>query len=573
MSIPSLLRWLKVLTIASIGTVSLPSPGIAADRITLHYPPFKDVSLSVRDLEVFAKQGKISADFAAYVKQTTPEQLQQLRQSLRQRLEVSSRYVSQFTRSPLVKPVLQRLGETIQTEDRQNGMKSLRSAMISAAADKQNGLTPINLLRRFPGRQIHLNLTEGFKVYANLSELLKRREQAIGALDRIATVAAATSKTDYASKPDLRTAGTFRWQKRSFKWMDNARHRLVPGDLYLPQTNSNVPIPVIAISHGVAEDRTAFAYLAQHLASHGFAVAAIEHVGGDANRFRKYFSGLAPVPAASELVDRPRDISFLLDGLQQLAQSDPTFRQLNLQQVGIIGHSLGGYTALALAGGEIDFDRVNRDCHPNRSLNLSVLIQCRASELKPQRYSLQDRRIKAIFAINPIASTIFGQRGIGQVHVPTMLIGGSDDIITPAVPEQIYPFTWLQTPDKYLAIFDRGTHFSALETDPKNAIFPVTDSLSLVGTNPRLAKTDTKALSVAFFQTHLAQRSEFRDYLTAAYANYLAPPARSASSPASLHLKLIPATASEQVAQMLQNADSPPKLNAAVSARSSQFPY
>jgi predicted dienelactone hydrolase len=569
MSIPSPLRWLKMLTIASIGAISLPSPGIAADRITLHYPPFKDVSLSVRDLEVFAKQGKISPDFAAYVKQTTPAQLQQLRQSLRQRFEVSSLYVTQMTRSPLVKPVLQRLGETIQTDDRQNGMKSLRSAMISAAADKQDGLTPINLLRRFPGRQIHLNLTEGFKVYANLSELLKRREQTIGALDRIATVAAATANTDYVSKPDLRTAGTFRWQKRSFKWMDNARHRLVPGDLYLPQTNSTAPIAVIAISHGVAEDRTAFAYLAQHLASHGFAVAAIEHVGGDANRFRKYFSGLAPVPAATELFDRPRDISFLLDELQRLAQSDPTFRQLNLQQVGVIGHSLGGYTALALAGASIDFDRVDRYCHPNRALNLSVLIQCRASELTPQDYSLQDRRIKAIFAVNPIASTIFGQRGIGPVRVPTMLIGGSDDIITPAVPEQIYPFTWLQTPDKYLAIFDRGTHFSTLATDPKDAVFPVTDSL--IGPNPQLAKTDTKALSVAFFQTHLAQRSEFRDYLTAAYANYLAPPARSASSQASLHLKLIPATASAQVAQILQSEDSPPKLNAAVSARSSQF--
>jgi predicted dienelactone hydrolase len=90
----------------------------------------------------------------------------------------------------------------------------------------------------------------------------------------------------------------------------------------------------------VAENRTTYAYLAQHLASYGFAVAAIEHVGA------------SPVE-----------------------------------------------------------NRVQRDCNPNRSLNLSVALQCRAQELKPQRYALKDPRVKAILAINPldIFSNIFSQ--------------------------------------------------------------------------------------------------------------------------------------------------------------------
>jgi predicted dienelactone hydrolase len=542
MSISASFRWLQAAAIAMITTISLPISVSAVEQITLHYPPFKDFSISVRDLELFAKTGQIAPDFAAYVKQATPEQIQKLRQSLQQRLEISPTYATQLTNSPLVQTLLERLGEVIQTEDLTNGQKSLRLALVRAAADKTAGLTPINFLYRFPGRRMQINLSEGFAVYANLSELLKRRDLMIVALKQIAQAEAATAKIEFSNKLDLRKSGEFSYQTRRFEWLDGSRQRLVPGDLYLPQTSSTSPIPVITISHGVAEDRTTFAYLAKHLASHGFAVAVVEHIGGDANRFKQYFSGLAPAPAATELLQRPRDLSFVLDELQRRSAKDLTLRQLNLQQVGAIGHSLGGYTVLALAGATIDFEKVKQDCTPNRSLNLSVLLQCRAHELPPNRYALQDPRITAIFAINPLNSTIFGQRGMSQVRVPVFMMGGSDDIVTPAVPEQIYPFTWLQTADKYLAIIENGTHFSVQSTDRANSVFPVPEGA--LGPTPEVAQTYARAISLAFFQTHLAQRRDFQSYLNAGYANSI--------SRVPLPLNLVRSSASAQIGRILQ---------------------
>jgi predicted dienelactone hydrolase len=559
------LHWLKALTIATIATVSMPLRGGAAERITGYFPPFKDVSVSVRDLEDFAKTGQIPTDYTNLAKQTPPAQLQQFRQFLQQRFEVTPRYVSQFTNSPLVEKLLERVGDSIQADGRRNGLKSIRSALIRAAEDKKQGLTPINFLKRFPGRQINLNLAEVFTTYDNLTQLLNRRDKTIVALERLADVEAATS-LDVSNQLDLRRAGTSRWQKRKFEWLDRSRNRMVPGDLYLPQTTSANPVPVIVISHGVAEDRTTYAYLAQHLASYGFAVAAIEHVGGDANRFRKYFSGLAPAPKATELLERPRDVSFLLDEIQRRAQSDPTLERLDVRQVGLVGHSLGGYTVLALAGAEIDFDRVQRDCNPNRSLNLSIVLQCRAQELKPQRYALKDPRVKAILAINPLDSTIFGPQGMSQVRVPVLMMGGSDDIVTPAVSEQIYPFTWLQSPDKYLAILDKGTHFSTQAIPNGDGIFPVSDSL--IGPAPAQARLYTRALGAAFFQTYLANRNEFQSYLNAAYAQSLSQPRLdrlqlrnvTASDPlkenlpqrGSLRLNLLQSAAAESIVRDLQ---------------------
>ena len=342
---------------------------------------------------------------------------------------------------------------------------------------------------------------------------------------------------------------------------------MVPGDLYLPQAASS-PVPVIVISHGVAEDRTTYAYLAQHLASYGFAVATLEHVGGDTNRLRKYFSGLAPAPKATELLERPRDVSFLLDELERQAQSDPTLRQIDVQQVGLVGHSLGGYTVLALAGAQLNFDRLKRDCNPNRSVNISLLLQCRAKELKPQPYALKDPRVKAIFAISPLNSTIFGQQGMSQIRVPVFLMGGSDDIVTPAVPEQIYPFTWLQTPDKYLAILDKGTHFSTQAISNSDSVVPISDRL--IGPDPAQAKLYAQALSTAFFQTHLANRSDYKTYLSAAYAKSLAQPLlqrigrinvtkannSAVTAIGSLQLNLVPASVADSIVQALQQDNS-----------------
>jgi predicted dienelactone hydrolase len=522
--------------------IVIPSPALCADRIVARFPPFKDFKISTAELKTFAKTGKLPAQFADFTKSNSPAQLQEFRQLLQQRFKISPLYVSQFTHAPLVEKLLERIGESIKPSPKQNGMRAIRTALIRAAEDKQ-GLSVINAIEQFPSRTVNLELSEIFTLYDNLTELLKRRDNLVATIDRLTDTAATSSPTNFSQQPDLRQAGRLRWQKQSFAWKDRSRsvssgesrNRLVPCDLYLPQTTTAVPI--IVISHGAAEDRTAYAYLAAHLASHGFAVVAIEHVGGDANRFRKYFSGLAPAPKATELLERPRDVSFALDELQRRS-----FPQLNFQQVGLIGHSLGGYTVLALAGAEIDFALVKRNCNPNRSLNISVLLQCRANELTPQAYRLQDPRIRAIFAINPLGSTIFGKQGLSQIRIPTFLLGGSDDIITPAVPEQIYPFTWLQTSAKYLAILNGGTHFSTPAVSQSDGIFPISEGL--IGANPLQAQTYTKALSLAFFQTHLANQAEFRQYLHPAYGR--------AIDSASLRLNLLPSSAAASISQALE---------------------
>jgi predicted dienelactone hydrolase len=535
-------RWLKrilgALSGSVVSTLAIASPGFSADRIAFYYPPFGEFTLSSYDLETFAETGKITEGFSFYASRIPKSQLGQFRELLRSKFNLSATLVSQFTYSPLGENVVKRFGELIQpeTRDKKTSFKALRAALILSAADKEKGLNVLNVIRRYPSDTIRLNLTEGQEILDNLTQLLKRRDAIVGYLKKFSDdEITKQANVDFAQQPDLRLPGKFGWQVQKLAMNDTFRKsRVLQVDLYIPQTKSvntpQSPFPIIVISHGVAEDRETFAYAGRHLASYGFAVAVIEHPGSDAKKIQQFFTGLDSPPEAEELIDRPLDVKFVLDQLQRLndANENSTVNlkgKLNLQQVGAIGHSYGGYTALVLAGATIDFQQVSQLCdRSNTSLNLSSFLQCRANELNQQQTPiLQDSRIKAVMALNPLNSIVLGKSGLSKIQVPVMLMGGSQDIITPTVPEQVIPFTWLQTPVKYLAVIENGTHFSTSQKlDASPGILPVPPAL--IGPDPAIAQTYVKAFSVAFFQTTLLNQQQYRPFLTAGYGKYISQP-------------------------------------------------
>jgi len=494
-------------------------PATAADRITTFFGSFQ-FSLSVESLELYASEGKITDELAFYTKRASPQQLAQLRSLLQQRVPVNPILISQLTYAPLGEAILQQVGTIVQTEAGQNGFYALRAAFLLAAADP-TGLTVVNVLRHYPTRSVRLDLEPGFALAKEFANSAKERDRAIAAVQKTAIAeASAHSTVNFAQQPDLKQPGLFRWQRQTFQLTDQAR--TVPVDLYRPERNAEdkTPIPVVVLLHGAASDRNTFAYVAVHLASHGFAVAVPESPGNSSQRFQQFLAGRAALPDIAELVQQPLDVKRLLDELQRRSRTDSTLQTLNLQQVGVMGHSQGGYAALTLAGAPLNVAQLRQDCQTGRSFNVALLVQCQALTLPPIAESLQDSRIKAVLAISPVTSSLLGRAGLSQLQVPVMLVSSSDDTVTPAVSEQIRPFTWLTTPDRYLALITHGTHFSPLggvTNDPGALNIPS----SLTGPNPAIARAYVDALSLAFFQTHIAQQPTYRPYLSAAYANYL----------------------------------------------------
>ena len=96
--------------------------------------------------------------------------------------------------------------------------------------------------------------------------------------------------------------------------------------------------PLVVHSHGFQDNRRGEAYLARHLASHGFLVAAPDYPFSN--------SGAPGGATVAGLPEQPRDLSFVIDALL----ADPELGQaIDAQHIGASGLSLGGITTLLAA--------------------------------------------------------------------------------------------------------------------------------------------------------------------------------------------------------------------------------
>jgi predicted dienelactone hydrolase len=547
----SLLSWKTVLTSVGVGLlpatwITLARPVMAAERIYATYG-ILEISVSVDSLEIFADKGKIKGDLSAFTRYATPEQLIELQSFLSTRAPVNQVAVAQFLYTPQGEALLRRAGEIIQTESRQSGFYAIRAALILAAADPEIGLTPINVLRHFPLAGIRVDVERTLEIAQQLEQLISQTNRAIATIEQLSALEAASEPTvDFTTMADLRVAGPFTGHKHTIHLSDVSRDRNFRADIYLPTAaDGSFPkqAPVIVISHGLGSDRTTYAYLAEHLASYGFAVAVPDHPGSNAEQLQALIEGRASeVADPQEFIDRPLDVKFLLDSLE--VDRDSQFKdRLDLQNVGVIGQSFGGYTALVLAGAKINVSALQTNC-PDESLNLSLLLQCRALALTNVPSDFRDDRIKAVIAINPIGSSLLGEAGFRDIQIPVMLVTGDADTVAPSLLEQIYPFTWLNASHRYLLLLRGATHFSTIgESDSDSGSVQLPPEI--IGPDPAIARRYLNAMSVSFFEIFVTKQMSYLAYLGSGYARFI--------SQNPMQLRLVSSLSPTQLSDSLTN--------------------
>ena len=105
----------------------------------------------------------------------------------------------------------------------------------------------------------------------------------------------------------------------------------------------------------------------------------------------------------------------------------------------------------------------------------------------------------AVVSLNGFGSLLWPQRGVQQLRMPVLLLGGSLDLVTPPLNEQLRLFLPAVHPHSRLVLLEGGSHFSPVRIRPGNqAVFQLGEEL--VGVDPGRMQALILSLSSDFLQ-------------------------------------------------------------------------
>jgi predicted dienelactone hydrolase len=182
------------------------------------------------------------------------------------------------------------------------------------------------------------------------------------------------------------------------------------------------PKGLIVISHGTGGSELNHSSLAEALARSGYFVAALRHPGDnwqDRSLWEK--------PPGAYFMERPRQVSRVIDALL----SDPDWKDrigtdARGPPIGALGHSAGGYTVIALAGGQPDLSRIVSHCETDRADDPIFCNIRRPQQALPEIPALTDKRVRAVVAMAPLG-VVFTAPSLASIGVPTAIYAAELD--------------------------------------------------------------------------------------------------------------------------------------------------
>ncbi len=190
--------------------------------------------------------------------------------------------------------------------------------------------------------------------------------------------------------------------------------------------------PLVVVSHGNSGSHLLYRTVAIHLARNGYVVAMLEHPGNNRNDNR--LEG-----TYENLVNRPRHVRLTMDAVS----SDPRLgAHVRADEVAILGHSMGTYTALAVAGG-IPWTQDRR--------RVEVVA---------------DPRVRALVLLAPAAGWYRPEGALREVKVPILMLAAEHDPVTPRWNENVVLDGVPDSSKVRYRVVENAGHFSFLSPFP-----------------------------------------------------------------------------------------------------------
>ena len=390
-------------------------------------------------------------------------------------------------RSWVGREILTELSKTILVPNDNNGIEIFNT--IEKLLEEKKEVSTLEIIKALPSEEISLDIDNLIFIISSWKKELSVQQDLISKLNNLEKTKEIIIKNN---------ENNFSSEIVKIKKKINVSHRTKPVEIELWKSNKiNVDKELIIFMPGLGGDIDNYKWIGNELSKRGWPIVFIDHMGSNLKTFTDVIDGNEAIPGSKDFfLYRINDLDAVLN-----AHINGEFGLANDSYI-LMGHSLGALIALLYEGNK-PTNQLAEICDSALKdfalTNLSKLLQCQLIEITfPEKNN--SKRASAIIGLNSFGSLVWHKENSSGIDVPTLLIGGTYDLITPLMNEQFEVFSALKNPLNRFLIIEGASHFSPIRINDSylenNDIFKISESF--IGADPFLVQDLSSKFIIEF---------------------------------------------------------------------------
>jgi pimeloyl-ACP methyl ester carboxylesterase len=392
-------------------------------------------------------------------------------------------------RSWIGRKILTELSKTITVPNDNNGIEIYNT--IENLLEEKKEVSILDIIKVLPSEEISLDIDNLILIISSWKNELAIQQNLISKLNNLEK----TNKETFKNTKKTLTSDITKINQKIY-----APHRVNPFEIELWKSNKTIDEKeLIIFMPGLGGEINNFKWIGNELTNRGWPIVFIDHRGSNLKAFTEVIEGGESIPGGIDFfLNRIKDLEAVLN-----AHGNGEFG-LNNNSYILMGHSLGALIALLYEGNR-PTDQLAERCDLALKdfavTNLSKFLQCQLSEI-PISEKNNANKASAIIGFNPFGSLVWPKENSSGIKTPTLLIGGTYDLITPLMNEQFNVFSALNNPSNRFLIIEGASHFSPIRINNSSKVnydvFKISESF--IGADPILVQNLSSKFIIEFIR-------------------------------------------------------------------------
>ena len=461
----------------------------AAEKINIMFEEMK-IPLNIEQLSKLEKYKDDSTELIDWLKKNGLIRFFELSKFLEFPVFKEEGINREILRSWIGRKILTELSKTIIVPDDNNGIEIYNT--IENLLDEKKEISTLEIIKALPTEEISLDIDNLILIISSWKNELSMQQDLISKLNNLER----TDQKIFQNTEKNFTQDFIKINKKIY-----APHRVKPFEIAIWKSKkTNDDKELIIFMPGLGGEINNFKWIGNELTKRGWPIAFIDHRGSNLKSLIDVIDGKEAIPGSADFfLYRMKDLDAVLK-----AHKNGEFGLPNDSYI-LMGHSLGALIALLYEGNNpnVQLEEIcNSALRDFAVTNLSKLLQCQLSEI-PFSEKNNANKASAIIGFNSFGSLVWPKENGAGIKIPTLLIGGTYDFITPLMNEQFEVFSALNNPSNRFLIIEGASHFSPIRInnsyeDENNNVFKISESF--IGSDPILVQDLSAKFIVKFLE-------------------------------------------------------------------------